>query len=80
MSLNYSKQIKVTSTGMVIATIYRNDESIGLSFFHNPFDAGLFKSSTNPDVIKVRCNKAHKWADAYMKECKNGEEIRQENK
>ena len=64
----YSIEIKATSTGMVIASVYRDDTRIGLEFY----DGGIFNT---PAAIKKRLAKAKVWATAYMNECKKGEII-----
>lgn len=65
----YRKQIEITHTGMVIASVYRVkagvEEKVGLNFF-SPFISTI-KSIENKAIL------AHKWADDYIKMCERQE-------
>lgn len=69
----YWKQIEATDTGMVIARVYRGlagDKTkgrVGLKFVDGivPFCV--------PRIVKKRLERAHKWADDYIKVCEEGE-------
>ena len=64
--MEYTKEIKVTSTGMVAAKVKGSDgETKGLEFF-TAFIA------TNKAVEK-KCKKAHKWADERIAICERQE-------
>lgn len=72
--MEYIKKIEITDTGMVIASVYRNDSSndsirVGIKFFSSsPF-------FNKPKHIEKRADNAHKWADEYIKVCKIKEQL-----
>lgn len=62
----YIKKVEISSTGMVIASVYRNDgRRTGLKFF-TPFFATI-------RGIERQAQKAHKWADKYCIMCQQQE-------
>ena len=60
--MNYKKKIQITSTGMVIASVYSSDgRRVGLKFFTSFFNS---TEKTESNAIK-----AHSWADAHILMC-----------
>ena len=63
--ISYRKNIEITDTGMVIASVYSSDgRRTGLKFF-----TGIFSS------VVDKAKKAHAWADRHILICQNWEQM-----
>jgi hypothetical protein len=67
----YRKQIEVSDTGSVYASVYaEGGRRVGLKFFNSSFFSFYFGG---PSGIEKLCVKAHKWADEYIAMCERQE-------